>query len=361
MPFLRNVPGLETVYRDFAPKGVRFRIVYKSIVHPGTNGMVEAYTLEERLQHLEIARARLKTTVPWLCDSMNNEIQHALDAAPNGEFVIDGEGKILRKKFWHDPTQLRAFLTDLVGPLEKPTKVADLGMKLEFPEQPVQRGIVPPLKMTERMRVLRTAPKQPAERPDPQPFFAKLLAEGNRGLLREGKGKLYIGFYVDPLYGVHWNNPAGGLQWEITKPGDSAFEMVRGAAPKYEHDTDVDPREFLVDFAGDKGDVFELTVHYTVCDDAETFCLEVSQRYSLKLEVDPDGGSRAGDWMTRLCGDPMQFDENGDGKVTRDELPAERAQIILNHADRNHDDVITKSEADLFHDMIRIKPGETGR
>ena len=87
----------------------------------------------------------------------------------------------------------------------------------------------------------------------------------------------------------------------------------------------------------------------------------LEQRDDLVLERDPDGGSRAGDWMTELVGDPLQYDENGDGVVTRDELPAERVEIILNHHDRNHDGVITKAEADLFHDMVRIRKGETGR
>ena len=75
--------------------------------------------------HVAIAKQRLKTTVPWLCDSMDNQIQHALEAAPNGEFVVDAAGKIVRKRFWHDPTKLREFLVELVGPVDQPTAVAD--------------------------------------------------------------------------------------------------------------------------------------------------------------------------------------------------------------------------------------------
>ena len=36
---MRNVPGLEAIYRDYHPRGVEFFIIYKSIVHPGTNGI----------------------------------------------------------------------------------------------------------------------------------------------------------------------------------------------------------------------------------------------------------------------------------------------------------------------------------
>ncbi|MCR9247792.1 MAG: protein-disulfide reductase DsbD N-terminal domain-containing protein [bacterium] len=370
MPFLRNVPGLEAVYRDYAPKGVRFRMIYKSIVHPGTNGYTEPYTLAERLRHVKVARQRLRTTVPWICDSMDNAIKAALKAAPNAEFVVDAEGKVLRKRFWHDPAELRAFLAEQVGAVERPTQVADLDMQLVFPERKAPRGVVKPLAMTERMRGLRVAPVLPKaaaaggddEAADSAPpFFAKLVAEGCRQLLRTGEGRLYLGFYLDPLYEVHWNNPAGGLSFRIERPGDAEFEDVTGQTPNYEHDIDIDPREFFADIAAAKGAELRLTVRYTVCDDAETFCMPVEQSYTITLERDPHAGSRAGDWMTELCGDPMQFDKNEDGRVTRAELPAKRAQLIINHVDRNHDDVITAAEAKLFHDMIRIKPGETGR
>ena len=87
----------------------------------------------------------------------------------------------------------------------------------------------------------------------------------------------------------------------------------------------------------------------------------MEQHYTLELARAPGGASRAGDWMTKLVGDPMQFDANHDGRVVRSELPASRAQIILLHLDHNHDDVITADESKRFHDMIRIAPGETGR
>ena len=104
-----------------------------------------------------------------------------------------------------------------------------------------------------------------------------------------------------------------------------------------------------------------LTVTYTVCADDDSFCMPVTQRYALELQPAPSGASRAGDWMTELVGDPMQWDADGDGRVTREELPEERVEIILLHLDLDHDDAISKSEAARFHDMIRIKPGETGR
>ena len=365
MPFLRNVPSLEAIYRDYAQKDVQLFIIYKSVVHPGTNGIVEAFTIQERLGQIAMAKEQLKTTVPWLCDTLQGDLAKALKSAPNAEFIVSADGRLLSKKFWHDPAALRAFLAEKVGPVDKPTRVEDLGMQLEFAKAGAPRGIVKPMGMSGRMAILKTTPEMPQDKAEQEkmtPFFAKLLAEGDRELLQRGKGKLYFGFYIDPLYKVHWNNPAGGLSYTIEQPGNPDFEPITGKAPEYEHEADVDPREFLFDFEAPKrGAKFRVTVRYTICDDNGKFCIPIEQHYELELAGNPTHASRSGDWMTELVGDPLQYDKNKDGKVTRGELPPGRAQIILLHHDRNHDDTIDEKEAALFHDMIRIKPGETGR
>lgn len=355
MPFLRNVPGLETVYRDYAPKGVQFLIVYKSIVHPGTNGFVDAFTKEERLQQLAIAKQRLGTTVPMISDSLDGDIVSKLHSAPNAEFVIDTDGKIVHRKFWHDPAALRDFLTERVGKVDKPTRVEDLGMKLHFPKPFAPRGLVKPTKMPRAMKILRSKPII-NEGAKATPFFAKLLVEGDRALLRGKPGKLYIGFYLDPVYQVHWNNPAGGLSFTIDDPNSDEFEPITKQAPTYQHEADVDPREFLFEFApASKEQKLQLTVRYTICDDNGKFCMPVEQQYEVQLRSKPGGASRAGVWMTELVGNPMQWDKNGDGKASRDELPKKRAQIILLHFDHNHDDAIDQQEAAQFLDMIRMQ------
>ena len=101
-----------------------------------------------------------------------------------------------------------------------------------------------------------------------------------------------------------------------------------------------------------------LTVTYTVCADDDSFCMPVTQQHEIQLKPKPGGASRAGDWMTELVGDPMAHDADGDGKVTKAELPAQRAQIILLHYDRNHDETIDGKEASLFYEMVRLRPGE---
>ncbi len=358
---MRNVPGLEAIYRDYKNKNVQFLIIYKSIVHPGTNGIIDAFTKEERLMQLALAKKRLGTTVPIVSDSLDGDIVKALKSAPNAEFVIDADGKVVYRKFWHDPAALRTYLEEQVGKVDNPTKVQDLNMKLVFPKAGAPRGLVKPLKLPGRMAILKTAPELPQDadtKTAAPPFFAKLLAEGDREAMSGGKGKLYLGFYLDPVYQVHWNNPAGGLSFTIDDPNDDKFEPVVGQTPKYEHEADVDPREFVIDFqAPSRGAQLRLTVRYTICDDNGKFCMPVEQHYSLEMRRKPGGASRAGDWMLELVGDPMSYDKDGNGLASRDELPKGRAMIMLLHYDRNHDEAIDKDEAALYYDMTRMKQG----
>jgi hypothetical protein len=364
VPFLRNVPGLEAVYRDYAKKGVQFFIVYKSVVHPGTNGVLDAVTERERILQLQLARERLGTTVPMVSDSLDGAIVRALQSAPNAEFVIDADGTVLSRKFWHDPAALRTFLAQRVGEVEPATRVEDLGMRLEWPERKAKTGLVPRKLVPPGMSIAVSQPvlpEDPRALRDMTPFFAKLLVEADQPLMEQGSGKLYLGFYLDPVYQVHWNNPAGGLSWQLAvvdDGGDQRFEPIRGTTPKFEHEIDLDPREFVLDVDLPTAKALQLTVTYTVCADDDSFCMPVTQQHRIELKPKPGGASRAGDWMTELVGDPMAHDADGDGRVTLAELPEQRARIILLHYDHNHDQAIDAREAALFYRMVRLRPGE---
>ena len=97
-PFLRNVSGLETIYRDYASKGVQFYFVYKTLAHPENDGYLNLLTLTERLMHIQEAKRTFKgATLPWLCDNMANDLKKALGGLNNPEFISDPEGKIVRQ------------------------------------------------------------------------------------------------------------------------------------------------------------------------------------------------------------------------------------------------------------------------
>ncbi len=279
---------METVYRDYAPQGVKFYYIYKALAHPETNGYITPFTLEERLLHVKEAGQTLGSDIPWICDTMENDLKHALGDAPNSEFIIDPQGKVAVRRSWSKPEELRKDLERLVGTVDRPTTVADLNMKKSERPKVAKTGVVPRVKMPGQMQALKIEPAMVSL----EPFYVKLRAEAESNVTRSGKGKLYLGFHLDPLYDVHWNNLAAPLTFEVKSSDGTKISPSTGEAPKIEAESDGDPREFLLDIDADKGkDSFEVTVKYFACNDKEGWCKPVTQQYTVHLEVDRDGGN----------------------------------------------------------------------
>jgi len=252
---------------------VDFYFVYKSLAHPQGNGFVRPTTIEERLLHVQAAKKTLGTSIPWLADSMDNALKHAMGDRNNSEFVIDPEGKIVRMRDWSNAQSLREDLTELVGPVEDPTDPRDLGLVVRFEQTEVARGVVERVRPEGRMQAFQVTTLQPKV----DPPYVKLRAEG------DGRGRMYLGFFVDPLHKVHWNNQAGPVRVEV----NGKVHLGPNVSAK----ADADPREFLVD-VGD-GDV-AITLSYVACDDKETWCRQVTQQYTVVQQPDPDAGRVSG-------------------------------------------------------------------
>lgn len=283
---MRNVPSLETIYRDYSPRGVEFYYVYKALAHPETDGYVTPYTLEERLLHVKAAERTLGSEIPWICDTMSNDIKHALGNAPNSEFIVDPEGIIVRRRAWSRPEQLRADLVELVGAVENPTRVADLDLKQIPPPKVAASGVVPRVEVPGRMRPLKIELHASGS-----PAYVKLRAEAEESFVRNGKGKMYLGFHLDPIYRVHWNNLAAPVRFVLTAPEGITVEPASGEGPKVAAAADIDPREFLVDIdRGDSRSPLTLKVDYFACNDDEGWCKPVTQEYTIYPALDPDGG-----------------------------------------------------------------------
>ncbi len=307
---------------------MQFFYVYKSLAHPEYNNYVTPYTLEERLMHVSEAERVIGSRFRWLCDGMSNEFKNAMGTAPNAEFVIDPEGKVVRRRVWSDPAKLREDLEELVGPVDHPTQLADLDMPDVEPAGEVARGIVPRVEMPESMQALTIEPLDSGK----YPYYVKLRAEASPEFLdgESESGKMYLGFHLDPLYHVHWNNEADPLEFKLTSAAKTSITPATGRAPKVEEPADADPREFLVDItAAELSKPIDLQVRYFACDDDNTFCVPVTQNYRIHLEGDKDGGSAmgrkiaAGEAPTAegMLASFKEMDANGDGKLTRDELP----------------------------------------
>ena len=338
---------------------MKFYYIYKSLAHPENNGYIAPYSLEERLLHVAEAKRQLGTRFNWLCDSIDNDLKHALGDAPNSEFIIDPKGKIVVARQWSNAGVLRKDLAGMVGKVTPETHVADVGMKPLAPPKTAAKGVVPRVKLPDSMSAVKV---EPLSKKDNEPFYVKLRAEGDQGLLR-GDGKLYLGFFLDPLYKVHWNNKADPIVVEIESADGITISDQSLEGPTVEVAADADPREFLVDVAGRAGDTLTVSVFYFACDDAETFCKPVKQQYKVTLARDQDGGnrrsagSRGGSRPSGGGGRPdadavarmllslpafQALDTNSDGQLSADEVNL--ATAALKRIDRNGDGKLSRGE-----------------
>jgi hypothetical protein len=310
---------------------VKFFFIYKSLAHPELAGdYVQPFTLEERQAHARQAQKQLGATIPWLVDAMDNRLKHALGDRPNSEFIIDPEGKIVRKRAWSHPAQVRKDLEELVGKVEKITKEEDIKLAIELPlKAPAARGVVPRIKRP-RMQAIEM---EPVIKDKAAPFYAKLRAEADADLLRDGKGRLYLGFHLDPFHGAHWNNLNPPLKYALELPEGAKVAKPAGEAGKVKAETDCDPREFLLDVESWPADKpIRLTVSYSACTDKT--CHVVKQEYVLRLRRDKDGGGArgagAGLWGEEFASQMVARSKRGDGKVDRTEVMG----LILPHFDK---------------------------
>ena len=349
---------METVERDYAPKGVVFYYVYKPLAHPEFNNYVSPVTIEERLMHVAEAKRVLGTSVNWLADTMDNDFHQAMGRTPNGELLIGPDGVIAAARRWSSPDELRADLERLVGPVDTPTKVADLDLPSQPPAPTVVKGIVPRIKKPAGMMPIEI--KAVLESSE-HPFYVKIRAEGDRGVLAGGNGTMYLGFHLDPLYKVHWNNEAGPVTFQFETPSGVTVTPANGVGPEVEEPADADPREFLVNVTAKNIDQpLALSVFYYACDDALTFCVPVNQSYRIMLKQDvshawsiqtsADGpimsGSRRGGGRPGGPGrrpDFSRLDADGDGRVSRDEAPNRMARFF-DRLDANGDGFISEDE-----------------
>ena len=276
------------MYRDYKDK-VQFFYVYKSVEHPEVNGFVSAFNIDERLKHIAVAKDRFKSEIPWICDSMENDVKYAFGRAPNGEFIIDPEGKIVTKRFWSNPKTLRGDLEKLVGKSETTTKVEDLPARFTPKPRKIASGVVPRPDLPGGLAPMIVSPEKSDD-----PFFAKLRVEVSQQMIQSKKGEIHFGVYLDPLYKVHWNNRAGKVKVKLISDETLDFESTELTSPDVKEDADIDSRHFLVPATAnvDKQapNPIKLELTYTVCDDAETFCKEVTQTYRVTFERHPDLG-----------------------------------------------------------------------
>ena len=273
-----------------------FYYIYKPLAHPEYNNYVSPFTIEERLMHVKEAERTLGSKIPWLSDTMDNAFHAAMGGAPNCELIVAPDGRVVVGRGWSDPVALRKDLERLVGRVEEPTRVADLNLEQLPPPSTVAKGVVPRIDVPKGMWPLQVDAQVAATE---VPFYVKLRAEADPALLATGSGQMYVGFHLDPLYRVHWNNEAKPVEFQITTPEGIRVTPAKGVGPTVAEPADADPREFLVDVtASDNTVPLDLAVKYYACDDALTFCIPVQQQYQVSLQRDRSHG-----WSMRTAPD----------------------------------------------------------
>ena len=187
-------------------------------------------------------------------------------------------------------------------------------------------------------------------------------------MLDDGHGTIYLGFRLDPLYHVHWNNLVEPVQVTLTAPDGVELSKSTLKGPKVEAPTDIDPREFLVDITGAQpGTVLDVSVYYFACNDEAGWCKPVKQSYEVVLEADPHGGRVTGgrggrrgqDMAQRMQRMFEQNDADGNGKLSREEFP-QRMSRMFDRIDSDGDGFITQSEMSEMRGR-RSGPGGRGR
>ena len=128
--------------------------------------------------------------------------------------------------------------------------------------------------------------------PSDHPYYIKLRADAGAELLTTGSGLLKLGFHIDPIHHVHWNNLAAPLQFTASAAGGTTVFPEKSTAAKVEsHEADLDPREFMLDLdKAPAGSKITIEVSYFPCHDTEGWCKAVTQTFHITLTPDPDAG-----------------------------------------------------------------------
>jgi hypothetical protein len=367
--FHQGYPEVEAMSADYASQGVQFFYFYKSLRHPELNGYVQAQNMTERLLQLEEARIKLGTKVPWIADTLDDSIRLGLQSGPNSLYLISPNGEILAASSRIEGNTLREALAKYVGPVKHPTNPGELDLprvsrQAQAVNEDSKLGVERPAGMT----ILSITPAEPNET-----YYVKLRAEADSNLMRSGTGRLFLGFYPDPIHDAHWNNLTAPMKYILQLPAGVTATPSEASAAKGSGDSDTEPRQFWVDVKGaHTGDEIELTLHYFGC--APGVCMALTHKYTLRIEATNNGAityginrgarnSSKGSSKSEVKGQSQgggdrfsKMDINCDGKITFTEMCAQqksrdpdgfdsaRIKRRFDQIDTNHNDSISKKE-----------------
>ncbi len=370
-PEYRNsYPEIEAAAADYRGKGVQFYFLYQSLTHPENWGFVQPTSIQERFAQVDHAKELLQTTIPWLTDTMDNEMKQYFAMAPNAQFIFDRSGRIIHRDSWGRGSSLREALEKAVGPSDTITTVADLHLPTFGPHNTFTANrMLEPKRLDGTAVPLRVAaggPEAGLPAIESRNFgesnrYVKLRPEADQQLIQTGNGQLYLGFRQDPVLGAAWNNLAAPPKYRITTKG-AKVSPAMAEAPELSVESDTEPREFLVDVKNWKaGTPIKVEIQYFACSKNKGWCEAVEQEFIVWLEKDETAGKVAGrshfpggnnqaarsspnQTRSQAQGSSImkRFDRNGDGQIAEDEFTGPMQRFIL--LDKNNDGFITEDE-----------------
>lgn len=332
-------------------KTVQFYYLYKTLIHPELNGYIQPVTIAERMMHITEAEKKLHTKVPCIIDPMTNEVSAAFGLGSNSVFMFDKSGQIVYRNYYTDIGELRSKLVELAGPLNRPpTGISIQSAIYEEVFSPVEFVSIRN-SINERFVPIISQPLKLDSI-----HYVKLRTEVTKKVFNSGSGFLYLGFHLDPIHHVHWNNLVDPLKYSISLANGVIIEDSLGIAPRDSSVSDRKPREFLVKVNNwALSDTLPIKVVYYACDELNKWCRIMIQEYQLILKKDPFAGFIKIESNIELKHKFLRLwsnDSNNDGKLSMDEFP-ERIISRFIMMDVDHDGFITEKE---YFDRMS-KPG----
>jgi hypothetical protein len=334
--FLSNYREIEAAAKDYSPLGVNFFYIYRYLAHPENNRYIQPFTLRERARHVQQAMTLLHTRIPWLCDTMDNRTAQMLEHGANTLFIYNKSGVEEFAGRITDRSAFRSALSGLVG------RTANQTTAQSFPPAEITPLNVPVAKVVkrpdinprnERYKALQITPMNTR-----QPFYVKLRVEAREDLLKTGDGRMYLGFHIDPIYPVSWNNLGETVNYAITVPRGTAISPSINQARKVTRQaTDTEPREFMLEVRKwNPSKPVPITVTYSV--HALKRNHNISQKYLIYLHQDPFGGT--------VIGRQILPSEARTRIITKDVRTEETTATSLpRHLDLNLDGMLSRDEA----------------
>lgn len=327
--FIEHYRNIEAISKDFKPLDVQSFYIYRALAHPENNGYLQPYILQERIRQVQQAKSLLRTKTPWLYDCMDNQVLKALtNDTESNVFIYTAEGGELYHGALDDDASLRNVLTDAAGASPTVTDPNRYSSPRISPKNIAKPDLLDRVRFnpdTEPFSPILVRPKK-----SKHPFYVKLRAEGNDNLLETGNGRLYLGFHIDPLYSIQWNNSADPLKYTIRTPVGLAAPTTDQAPEIKLQLYDTEPREFVLTTRQlDLSKPLLLRVEYSVYSPQTDKSIKVSQHYAIHIERDPFGGKA---YRRQI----LHYDPPRKNKVS---MPA-----ALRHLDANKDGRLSRAE-----------------